>query len=163
MTKKDKIPRFLVTFLILFGFWLLLSGCFDPLHLVLGLISSFLVTYLSHDLLITKEKIGFPLKRVVLFILYLFYLAYEIVLANIDVAYRVLHPKMPIDPRIVEFKGRLKSDIGQTVFANSITLTPGTITVDIKDGIFHIHALSEESAEGLLKGKMENKLLEIFE
>jgi len=133
------------------------------MHLVLGLISSLLVAYFSNDLLITREKIVFSPRKIILFIRYLFYLAYSIMLANIDVAYRVLHPKMPIDPKIVKFKSKLKSDIGQTALANSITLTPGTITVDIRNGTFYVHALSSKSAEELLKGEMEDKLVEIFE
>lgn len=163
MTPRDRIFGFLVTFLILFGFWILLSWNFDPLHLVLGLICSLLVAYFSHDLLMTRERIGFSLRKMILFILYLFYLAHSIILANLDVAYRVLHPKMPINPRIVKFKSRLTSDIGQTILANSITLTPGTITVDIRNRTFYIHTLSEKSAEDLLKGEMENKLMRIFE
>lgn len=161
--RERRISRFLVTFIIMFTFWISLSWILEPLHLVLGLISSFLVAYLSSDLLISRENVGFSVKKIILFIMYLPYLAYCIVLANLDVAYRVLHPKMPINPRIVKFKSRLKSDLGQTVLGNSITLTPGTITVDIRDGVFYVHALSESSAEELLKGGMEDKLVKIFE
>ncbi|MCK4491370.1 MAG: Na+/H+ antiporter subunit E [Candidatus Altiarchaeales archaeon] len=160
---KNSIPRFLATFIIMFVFWISLSWILKPLHLMLGLISSFLVAYLSSDLLISRKNVGFPVKKIILFILYLPYLIYCIVLANLDVAYRVLHPKMPINPRIVKFKSRLKSDLGQMMLGNSITLTPGTITVDIKEGVFYVHALSESSAQDLLKGKMEDKLVKIFE
>jgi multicomponent Na+:H+ antiporter subunit E len=163
MDKEDKTLRFLTTFLILFVFWILLSWHFDAEHLILGLISSLLVTHFTGDLLITRKKIIFSLRKIVPFIQYLFYLTYSIILANIDVAYRVLHPRMPINPRIVKFKSRLKSDIGQTALANSITLTPGTITVDVKYGTFYVHALSDKSAEELLGGEMENKLMKIFE
>jgi len=107
----------------------------------LGIIGSFLVTYFSHDLLI-KSGIKFSFRRLYLSILYLFYLAYSILLANIDVAYRVIHPKMPIDPRVIKFKTKLTSDIGKTALANSITLTPGTITVDVRGDTFYVHALS---------------------
>jgi len=161
MTSKDRISGLLVTFLILFGFWLLLSWHFDPLHLVLGLICSLLVAYLSHDLLIT-ERISFSLRKIILFIFYLFYLAYNIVLANLDVAYRVLHPKMPINPKIVRFNSKLNSDIAKTILANSITLTPGTITIDIRDGTLYVHSLSPNALDNLLKGEMENKLVRIF-
>jgi len=162
MTSKDRISGLLVTFLILFGFWLLLSWHFDPLHLVLGLICSLLVAYLSHDLLIGKEKISFSLRKIILFIFYLFYLAYNIVLANLDVAYRVLHPKMPINPEIVRFNSKLNSDIAKTILANSITLTPGTITIDVRDGTLYVHSLSPNALDNLLKGEMENKLVRIF-
>ncbi|MBN2013549.1 MAG: Na+/H+ antiporter subunit E [Candidatus Altiarchaeota archaeon] len=157
------MPRFLAVSIILFGFWLLLSWHFDPLHLTLGLISSLLIAYLSSDLLISEEEIGFSPRKVFSFILYSIYLAYNIVLANLDVAYRVLHPRMPIDPQIVEFKTKLRSDVGRTILANSITLTPGTISVDVRGDVFYVHALSEKSAEELLRGKMEGKLMRIFE
>jgi multicomponent Na+:H+ antiporter subunit E len=167
MAKKETpalmMHRFFITFVILFGFWILLSWHFDAIHLVLGLISSLLVAYASSDLLIPGRGAGLSLKKIALIVHYILYLAYSIVLANIDVAYRVLHPKMPIEPEIVEFKTRLSSDLARTILANSITLTPGTITVDVRGDMFSIHALSPQSADDLLKGGMENKLIKIFE
>ena len=162
LIKMRDIKNFFVTYAIMFTFWISLSWRFDLLHIFLGIIGSFLVAYFSHDLLI-KRGIKFSFRRLYLSILYLFYLAYSILLANIDVAYRVIHPKMPIDPRVIKFKTKLTSDIGKTALANSITLTPGTITVDVRGDTFYVHALSSKSAEDFLKGSMRRRLIEIFE
>jgi multicomponent Na+:H+ antiporter subunit E len=156
------VKKLLITYIIMFTFWILLSWTFDILHITAGLIGSFLVAYVSHDLLI-KEGIHLTIKRITLIIRYLMYLVYSIVVANLDVAYRVLHPKMPIDPKIIRFKSKLRTDVGKTSLANSITLTPGTITIDVKDENFYVHALSSKAAEDFLKGSMRERLHEIFE
>jgi multicomponent Na+:H+ antiporter subunit E len=152
---------FALSFIILFSFWILLSGFFDFMHLFLGLVCSLLVAYISHDLLvgdIEVENLGRALKRLTRFFAYLPWLFCQIALANIDVAYRVLHPKMPIEPRIINFKTNLKTDLGLTTLANSITLTPGTVTVDIREGEYFVHALSKKAADGLLAGDMQARV-----
>jgi multicomponent Na+:H+ antiporter subunit E len=138
-------------FVILFGFWILLSGRLDALHLGLGFVCSLLVTLFSHDLII-KGSEGIPRRLVIFirFIPFLGWLVWQIIIANIDVARRVIHPKMPIAPGIVKLKSNLKSDVAQTMLANSITLTPGTMTVDIVGGDFYIHCLTIEDEEKLL-------------
>jgi multicomponent Na+:H+ antiporter subunit E len=156
--------RYIITFLILFANWTLWSGKFDAFHLSLGVISCSLVTFMSHDMLFQRKEFNSGLGvEVVRFIKYLPWLLYQILLSNIHVAYLALSPKMPIDPKIITFKTRLKKDISLAVFANSITLTPGTITADIADGEYHVHALSKKVAEDLLTGEMENKVAGIFE
>lgn len=142
----------------MFMFWILLSGFFDKMHLSLGIICSAIVAFFSHDLLIGSVD----LKKAVNFIIYIPWIIYQIVLANIDVAYRVLHPKMPIDPKIITFKTKLISDLSLTTLANSITLTPGTITVDIKDGVYYVHAVATKSADDLLSGEMENRVANVY-
>jgi multicomponent Na+:H+ antiporter subunit E len=156
--------RYIITFLILFLHWVLWSGKFDAFHLSLGAVSCALVTFMSHDLLFKREKFS-PRHavEVIRFIKYIPWLIYQILLANIHVAYLALSPRMPIDPEIVKLKTRLKTDISMAVFANSITLTPGTITADIRDGEYYVHALSKKVSEDLLTGKMENKVAGIFE
>jgi len=69
---------------------------------------------------------------------------------------------MPIDPQMIKFKTKLKKDISLTAFANSITLTPGTITADIREEEFYVHALSKKVADDLLSGEMENKVAHVF-
>jgi multicomponent Na+:H+ antiporter subunit E len=153
--------RRLAVFVILFAFWLLLSGHYDLFHLSLGLICSLLVAFLSHDLLI--ENISGPkrIRKTRRFISYVLWLIYQIVLANLHVAYLILNPKA-IDPRIVRFKTRLKSQFSMVTLGNSITLTPGTITMDIIDGEFHVHALSKKVADDLLSGEMERRVAHVF-
>jgi multicomponent Na+:H+ antiporter subunit E len=99
-------------------------------------------------------------KRIIMFFLYLLILLKEMVLANLDVAYRVLHPKMPIRPGIVEVKPEIDSDMGKLVLANSITLTPGTLSMDYIDDSLYIHWISvkddpEESMKPLDKAVKE--------
>ena len=155
--------RYIYTFLIMFGFWILLSGKFDLFHLTLGVISSALVSFLSTDLFM-YEKDKNRLSTAVRFLLYLPWLLYQIVLSTLHVTFLALHPKMKglIDPTIVTFKTNLKTDIAKVALANSITLTPGTITIRIEGQIFYVHAISRKAAAGL-PGEMEDRLAKVFE
>ncbi|RLI94029.1 MAG: Na+/H+ antiporter subunit E [Candidatus Altiarchaeales archaeon] len=161
-----KNSNFFITYIVMFIFWILLSWEFSLSNILFGLVGSFLVAYSTRNLFI-KERIAISpqkfIRKSYLSILYIFYLTYQIIMANLDVAYRVLHPKMPIDTRVIKFNTKLESDLAKTCFANSITLTPGTITIDVKKDIFYVHALTSEAAESLLEGSMERKLIEIFQ
>ena len=148
--------------LILFIFWLIFSGHYDPKHLLMGLASASLVTFLTKDLLRTgaiAEKFSFNWPRL---LAYLPWLLLAIIKANLQVAYLVLHPKIPVNPRLLFFEPHLKKNLSRVVLANSITLTPGTVTVDLKEGKYIVHALVPKSAEGILSGEMPNKAGEIF-
>jgi multicomponent Na+:H+ antiporter subunit E len=160
----DKTFGILLTFSIMFLFWILLSGLFDAFHLAAGLICSAIVTLISYDLLVKNKDAKFVQKSLRLF-RYIPWEFWQIVLANIDVAYRVLHPKMPINPRVIEFETPLRSDFSLVTLANSITLTPGTITisVDPEKGGFKVHAIAKEPADGLLVDqKTQRKVAEVF-
>jgi len=148
----------------MFLFWVLLSGLFDAFHLIAGVLCSAIVALISYDLLVKGNGEKMLLKGVRL-LLYIPWEVWQIVLANIDVAYRVLHPKMPIDPRVIEFETSLKSDFALVTLANSITLTPGTITiyVDPEKGKFWVHALAEEPGDALLVGQtMQKKVADVY-
>jgi multicomponent Na+:H+ antiporter subunit E len=157
----SKNLRRLAVFGILFGFWLLLSGHYDLFHLSLGLICSLLVAFVSDDLLIENISGSKRVVKTRRFLTYVPWLIYQIVLANLHVAYLVVNPKA-IDPRIVRFKTRLKSEFSMVTLGNSITLTPGTITMDIVDGEFYVHALSKKVADDLLGGEMERRVAHVF-
>ena len=133
--------RYIYTFLIMFGFWILLSGKFDLFHLTLGVLSSGLVALLSTDIFMHDPKKADRLATAFRFLCYIPWLIYQIVLSTIHVAMLALHPKMMdrIDPTIVTFKTRLKSNVAKVALANSITLTPGTITIRIVDDVFYVH------------------------
>jgi len=157
---------FLATFIILFGFWILLSGMFDLFHLSLGIISCALVSLISGDLFFSQKSVKKShLIQIFRFIRYLPWLLYQIILANLHVAFLVLHPKMfsRIDPHIIRFKTKLKSDLSLTTFANSITLTPGTITVLIHEGHFYVHSIDQKVADDLLTGEMEERVARIYQ
>jgi multicomponent Na+:H+ antiporter subunit E len=155
---------FVLTFIIMFGLWLILSGHFDAFHMSLGLVSCAIVSYLSSDLLFPSPKIEGLLKQWARFIRYVPWLMLEIIKANLHVTYLVFHPRMMdlIDPRIIKFRSHLKSDLALVTFANSITLTPGTITVDISlEGDFKVHAIDKASGDPL-PGEMEANIAKAF-
>lgn len=136
---------------------------FDAFHLALGVISCMIVTYTTHDILFTREK--FSYKQIIeawRFVKYIPWLLWQIILSNIHVAGLVLSPKMPIEPHMIRVKTRLKKDFSVVTYANSITLTPGTITADITDGEFYIHCISKKVADDLFAGDMENRVAHIF-
>jgi len=158
------IYPFALTFIIMLGIWVLLSGKFDPFHMSLGLISCGIVSFLSSDLLFASPKIRGLLRQWGRFIRYLPWLMLEIIKANLHVTYLVFHPRMMelIDPRIVKFRSKLKSDLALVTFANSITLTPGTITVYVSiDGDFKVHAIDKASGDPL-PGAMEANIAKAF-
>jgi len=164
MRKEERLFAIILTFFIMALFWILLSGKFDAFHLISGLISCLIVAFLSHDLLVTKKTQKKLLKSVRL-VRYIPWELWQIVLANIDVAYRVLHPKMPIDPRIIEFETSLRGEFSQVTLANSITLTPGTITIWVEPerGKFCVHAIAKEPADALLVDQtMQKKVAHVF-
>jgi len=96
------------------------------------------------------------------FFTYIPWLLYQIVLSNLHVVRLALGPRNLLDPKIIEFKTKLESDISMVTLANSITLTPGTITVDVRDGVYYVHAVSKKTAEDLMTGEMEDRIAHIF-
>lgn len=155
---------FVFSFLILFALWIVFSGKFDSAHLTMGLISSAIVAAFSGNLMFTSRKpkgiFGLWLRLAA----YIPWLVYQIFLANLHVMYLVFHPRMMdlIDPEIIQFDSRLKGDYARMLFANSITLTPGTITVDVTVfGRFSVHCINAFSGQSL-PGKMEEKIAAVF-
>lgn len=156
-----------VVFVLLFLNWVVFSGKFDAFHLGLGVISCLVVTWLSHDLLYQDrtKSLNFRLREAWRFICYLPWLTWEVVLANIHVFKLAMTGSgyVQMAPRVVTFKTKLKTDFAKFVLANSITLTPGTITMLIRGDVFHIHVMSQFLEDDLLGGAIEDKVLEIFE
>jgi len=144
--------------------WILLSGKLDAFHLSLGAISCAIVAYFSGDLLFESPKIMRLPRAWLRFIQYMPWLLYQVFLANLHVLYLTFHPRMHelINPKIINFQSTLKSDLSLVTFANSITLTPGTITVFVSsEGDFHVHAIDDKSAAGL-PGEMEARVANAF-
>ena len=157
--------------LILFAFWLLLSGHLEAQFLLLGLVASLIATAMTKDLLRPSHTGGFDavptsitwlVRTVVRFLLYLPYLLWQILKSNLSVAYVVLHPRMPIAPRLVEFETPLGMEPAQVLLAQSITLTPGTVTVDVRNGRFLVHALLADAAEAVTRGGMPRRVGAVF-
>ena len=157
--------RFL-TFVFLFVIWIVLSGKFDPFHLALGVISSAFVTVISSDLYFSDRtiKIFARAQQMVRFAGYLIWLIYQIALANLHILRLALSPKglAEVEPRVVRFKSILKSEFARYVLANSITLTPGTVTIKVEDNEFWVHVISRTSSRSL-EGEMESRIAGVFD
>ncbi len=157
-------------FLVLFAFWLVLSGHFELRFLLMGAFSAGLVTLLTHNLFYEQTRGRGNIEPDFLltalhwlrFFRYLPWLIYSIITANLQVAYIILHPRMPIDPVLLRFRTRFQSDTAQVLLANSITITPGTITVDLNEGDYVIHALVPASAQSLVDGEMQDRVGDVF-
>jgi len=137
--ENHRIRNFLYLFFILVLIWLALTSTLHWQELTIGIVISLVVSFFLSK---TYLKLGLPplsIKRIAFFIIYIGVLFKEIIAANIDVAYRIIHPKMPIKPGIVVIKTSLRQDIAKMILANSITLTPGTFTLDIIEDTLLIH------------------------
>ena len=161
---RDRGIAFAITFCIMALFWVIFSGRFDPFHILLGIGSCLAVAALSADLLFPLKIRPDIVRCWVHFIGYIPWLLYQIFLANLHVLYLVFHPRMIelIDPKMITFDSQLKSDISRTTFANSITLTPGTITVSVSVlGEYTVHCIDEKSGR-YLPGEMEQRIAKVF-
>jgi len=144
--------------------WVVLSGKFDAFHLSLGVISCGIVAFASGDMLFSARNVKRLPGQWLRFIAYVPWLLYEIFRANLHVMRLVFHPRMMdvINPQMVKFNSRLESEMARFIYANSITLTPGTITVYVSlYGAFTVHAIDDASAAGL-PGEMESRVGAIF-
>lgn len=160
--------RHIAVFILSLLFWLLLTFSITVPNLIVGSIAAILCSaifarYYFHNV----YKFLQP-RRYFWFVVYLFVFIWECIKANFDVAYRVLHPAMPIRPGIVKVKTSLKSDFAKTLLANSITMTPGTITVDIIGDYMYIHWIYVRSEDpeiytGMITGAFEKYIKKIIE
>lgn len=143
--------RRLVYFILSFIVWIILTwpfveGKIDIQVVIAGVIASAIVAVLFHEILPKEHCVFISPVRVFWALVYIPVFFYYVIMANFDVVYRALHPKMPIKPGIVKIKTNLKTDSGITALANSITLTPGTLTVDLTDdGYLYIHWINVKS------------------
>jgi len=131
--------RYVSVFILGLVFWLLITFRLTVANLIVGAAASLLCAVIFAGYSITGTFKMLSPVRWFWFFIYLITFIISCIKANIDVAYRVLHPRMPIRPGIVKIRTNLKSDFAKTLLANSITMTPGTLTVDIKDDYFYIH------------------------
>lgn len=145
--------------------WVILSGLLDAFHISLGILSCALVTWLSSGLLFNDRSLSFysRLRQVSRLPLYLSWLLWQIVLANIHVLRISFSPRVKeqIQPQLVRFRSGLKSDFENYVLAQSITLTPGTVTLQIDGDVFLVHAISDVAARGLM-GSMADRVRHVF-
>ncbi len=134
-----------------------MSGHYEPLILGFGVGSTLFTVIVVHRMDVVDHE-GHPLHLSLRSLIYFPWLAWEIVKANIDVARAVLTPgSNAIQPNIMKVPTSQKSELGQVIYANSITLTPGTVTIDLVDGELEIHALTFAARDGLATGEMDRR------
>ena len=131
--------RYVAVFILSLIFWLLITFRLTVPNIIVGSVASLICSLIFAKYYFHNVYKFLQPQRYFWFIVYLVIFIRECLKANLDVAYRVLHPAMPIRPGIVKVKTSLKSDFAKTLLANSITMTPGTITVDIIDDYLYIH------------------------
>ncbi|MBN1397634.1 MAG: Na+/H+ antiporter subunit E [Bacteroidetes bacterium] len=156
----------LVQSAFLLALWLLLSGYFDFFHISLGVLSVTIVQLLNSKInRLQFYKRDIPEWERVYYgraFMYLFWLIWQIVVASLQVAYIVMHPRMPINPSILRFKAKMPNTGASVILGNSITLTPGTVTVLLEGDDFTVHSLLDESSAGLIDGTMPRKVTKLF-
>ena len=160
--------RYITVFILSMIFWLMLTFEFTIPNLIVGVVASIITSLIFTRFFIKNVYKLIQPHRYFWFLVYLVVFIWECIKANIDVAYRVLHPAMPIRPGIVKVKTTLKSDMAKMLLANSITMTPGTIAVDIIDDYLYIHwiYISSDDPEvytGIITGAFEKYIKRIIE
>ena len=138
--------------------WLLLSGHYTPLLLFLGVVSILLVAIVSLRMELIEYDKPDVFRQTLRSIPYGFWLLLEIFKSNIDVCKRILNPALPISPRLIRVKSSQIADLPRTVYANSITLTPGTISIDVEADEIEVHALAAAASESLATGEMDKRI-----
>lgn len=145
---------------VLYLLWMLLSGHFTGLLLGLGVASTVLVLYLSHRMDIADHE-GQPIHMTPRALPYWGYLAWEMTKSNLDVLGRILRGRHSIDPVVVRVTAGQHSDVGRVTYANSITMTPGTVTIAVQGKDIDVHALTSEAAAGVRDGEMDRRVCRV--
>ena len=160
--------KYITLFILSLIFWLLLTFKLTVPNIIVGSVASVICSLFFGRFFITNVYKLLQPQRYFWFVVYLFVFIWECIKANLDVAYRVLHPAMPIRPGIVKVKTTLKSDLAKMLLANSITMTPGTISVDIIDDNLYIHWIYIRSEDpdvytSMITGPFEKYIKKIIE
>jgi multicomponent Na+:H+ antiporter subunit E len=160
--------RTLIFFILSLIFWLLITFRFTLPNLIVGSVAALLTTLIFGKYFIHNVYKFLQPQRYFWLIVYLVIFIWACIKANFDVAYRVLHPAMPIKPGIVKVKTELRSEFARTILANSITMTPGTISVDIIDDYLYVHWIYVRSEDPgvytpIISGQFEKYIKKIFE
>ncbi|MGB8492097.1 MAG: Na+/H+ antiporter subunit E [Bacteroidales bacterium] len=160
--------RYLTVFILSLVFWFLLTFEFTLANLIVGAVAALITSLVFTRFFINNVYKLVQPHRYFWFIVYLVVFIRECIKANLDVAYRVLHPAMPIRPGIVKVRTTLKSDLARTLLANSITMTPGTISVDIVGDFLYVHWIYIRSDDpevytGMITGAFEKYIKRIIE
>jgi len=164
----NKLSFFTLTmsFISLMAFWIAMSGFLDAIHLAMGVVSVAGVMMLNYQLkkqrFFEDDMDNLNELRFGKSFYYFFWLIYQILVSGFHVLFVIMRPSMPIEPTMVTFKVDLPSSHAKVILGNSITLTPGTLTVDIDDDTFTVHALDSNSYAGIVDDSMPRMVLSLF-
>jgi len=169
-TEKEAgaVSKFIFTSVFVFLIWLAFTSTFALPEVLTGIVVSLVIAYYGYRSFTVRGVANVTPKRVIYMIQYIFVFLWALIKANFNVAKIVLTPSLPINPGIVEFESKLTSDYAKMILANSITLTPGTFTVDLIENRFYIHWLNVEATDPdevykLIAEPFEKILLKIYE
>ena len=157
MESQDTLLRRVTLLAWLAAAWLLWSGIYKPLLIGLGAFSCLLTLWLVRRMGYFEREF-YALQFSLKLLRYWIWLAREIVRSSLEVARIVLDPKLPITPRVIDLKADNTHYFEQVVLGNSITLTPGTLTLDVHEGVIKVHSLTEGGARDLVGGNMKNRV-----
>lgn len=168
MDKKVSMfqKKYMILFVTLFIFWLVLSSSFAIESVIIGIIVSIAVTIYSKDIVFAEEETSlYKFTGLIQLVRFIWHLIVEVIKANIGVVKIVLDPSLPISPRfvVVAIPDNLKKNFNKVLYANAITLTPGTLTVDILEEGYLIHALNDNAANGVKGSVLEKYVMKVEE
>jgi len=155
--------RRLTSLTVVFGFWLVITGSLRPLDLALGAVVALGVSWWTERMLWQDQAEPLTAKAWLRVPGYLLYLIREIIVAALYVAERAFDPRLSIAPVMHTHRVHFDSDTARVAFANSITLTPGTLTVDVEDDTFTIHCLHESFSDSISSGDLEKRVAQTFD
>lgn len=153
-------PRTISLFAVLYGTWLLLSGIWEPFLMISGAVASLLVVIIAHRMDVVDGE-GHPIDLTWRALIYYPWLFWQIALSNLQVLRIMLHPGLPISPSAGWVPAGQKSSVGLVTFANSITLTPGTVALTVLDDRIHVHALTKGGLDDLMAGEMNRRVCQM--
>ena len=142
---------------VLFLLWLVLSGIYTPILIAFGVLSSIIVAWIAYRMDVADHE-GFPIQLSWKAISYWPWLIIEIIKSNIAVARIILGSRENIKPILIRIPANQKTELGQVTYANSITLTPGTVSIAVGENMIDVHSLSKAAAQDLQQGVMHDKV-----
>ncbi len=158
---QERKREIICKIIVLFFFWLLISWDLDWSNLLLGFFFSTVISFVMSKELLRADESPPLLLRSHLLVNFVFALIWEVIKANLLVARIILDPKLPISPNIIEIPQKLKLPVTQALWGNSITLTPGTLTVDISDERILVHIIDEEIGKRIQQNPVQKILLKM--
>jgi multicomponent Na+:H+ antiporter subunit E len=158
---KKSLKNQIILFSLLLAFWLIIVPSINGVQIIIGAVVALAITFYSYELDNGAKAQPLSWSYIKRLIIYSFKLIYEIIKANIEVALIVVNPKLAINPQFKKIRNPMKNDLNKVIYGNSITLTPGTITVVLEDDYIIIHALTDNAANSAEGGSLEKAVMQL--